>query len=114
MNFIPGLLAAQQGGFTLTYIWNQATPEAKVIIVILLILVLVAIVAAVVRRGIRSSRRPSRNGGSHRFPPGHADPTCYGSSDIASHSHSYHDSSHHHGGDGVGDCGGSDGGGGGD
>jgi biopolymer transport protein ExbB/TolQ len=37
MNFIPGLLAAQQGGFTLTYIWNQATPEAKVIIVILLI-----------------------------------------------------------------------------
>lgn len=37
MNYIPGLLAAQQGGFTLTYIWNQATPEAKVIIVILLI-----------------------------------------------------------------------------
>jgi biopolymer transport protein ExbB/TolQ len=35
MNFTAGLLAANQGGFTLTYIWDQATPEAKVIIVIL-------------------------------------------------------------------------------
>ncbi|HAB19607.1 MAG TPA: MotA/TolQ/ExbB proton channel family protein [Verrucomicrobiota bacterium] len=37
MNFTAGLLAANQGGFTLTYIWDQATIEAKVIIIILLI-----------------------------------------------------------------------------
>lgn len=37
MNLTAGLLAANTGGFTLSYIWNQATPEAKVIIVILLI-----------------------------------------------------------------------------
>lgn len=37
MNFTVGLLAANSGGFTLTYIWEQATPEAKVIIVILVI-----------------------------------------------------------------------------
>lgn len=37
MNFTAGLLAANQGGFTLSYIWDKATPEAKVIIVILMI-----------------------------------------------------------------------------
>ena len=37
MNPTAGLLAANQGDFTLSYIWTQATPEAKVIIVILLI-----------------------------------------------------------------------------
>ncbi len=37
MNPTAGLMAANQGGFTLSYIWTQATPEAKVIIVILLI-----------------------------------------------------------------------------
>jgi len=36
MNFSAGLLAANDG-FTLTYIWDRATPEAKVIIVVLLV-----------------------------------------------------------------------------
>jgi biopolymer transport protein TolQ len=37
MNLTAGLLAATDGGFTLAYIWDKATPEAKVIIVILLV-----------------------------------------------------------------------------
>jgi len=37
MNFSAGLLAATGGGFNLSYIWRQSTPEAKVIIGILLV-----------------------------------------------------------------------------
>jgi biopolymer transport protein ExbB/TolQ len=35
MIFTPGIFAAAQGGADLSYIWDKATPEAKVIIVIL-------------------------------------------------------------------------------
>jgi biopolymer transport protein TolQ len=37
MNLPPGLLAASEGGMRLSYVWEKATPEAKVIIFVLMI-----------------------------------------------------------------------------